>query len=329
VSGSGETAKVGGAQDIDAQAMDFLINRDLDEWLDADQAALENWLRESLAHRTAYWRLEAVWQRSNRLSALRPQVQQNDRALSRPRRRQIFLTAAVAFLAIGIASFATKHLFSVPRATTYATRVGEHRNIVLADGSRIELNTDTVLRATVDAQHRSVELLRGEALFQVRHDPAHPFVVFAAENRITDLGTKFLIREERGGVKVALIEGRARLESIDAQTSMKRIAILTVGDEAMATARKLSVTRKALEELQSELGWQRGVLVFHRASLVDVANEFNRYNRRKIVIADSGAAMRIISATLPANDAGAFARMAQNFLGLHVDQSDSEIVISR
>lgn len=329
MSGSSEGTKVHSALDVDAEAMEFLVNRSLDDWSTADQSTLEQWLNESLAHKTAYWRLESIWQRADRLSALRPRTQQSDAVLSPPRRSRMFSMAAVGFFVIVVTGFAANYLLLTPHAVTYATTIGGHRDVVLADGSRIELNTDTLLRATMDAQHRTVELLKGEVLFQVKHDPAHPFVVFADQHRVTDLGTKFLIRKESDRLKVALIEGRARLESGDAQTPAKRVAILVAGDEAVATARTMSVTRKALQDMQNELGWQHGVLVFHRANLVDVAEEFNRYNRRKIVIADSGAAARVINATLPVNDVAAFARMARNFLGLHVDENGDQVVISR
>ena len=103
---------------------------------------------------------------------------------------------------------------------------------------------------------------------------------------------------------------------------------LKPGDEAVATARDLTITRKSDKQLESELGWQRGVLVFQRATLVDVAREYNRYNSRKIVIADSKAGARLITATLPTNDVASFARMARNFLGLHVEEREGEIVIS-
>ena len=69
--------------------------------------------------------------------------------------------------------------------------------------------------------------------------------------------------------------------------------------------------------------------VFRHTTLADVAAEFNRYNRQKIVIADSAAGSHVINATLPANDVGAFARMAQNFLGLSVEYRDDAVVISR
>ena len=173
-----------------------------------------------------------------------------------------------------------------------------------------------------------MELIRGEALFNIKHDATHPFILVAANHRVIDLGTKFVVREDGARVKVALLEGSARVETGSAGAGIGS-ALLKPGDEAVATAQGVSVTRKSPHKLDSELGWRRGVLVFQQATLVEVASEYNRYNTRKIVIGDVGAGARIITATLPTNDVAGFARMAKNFLGLHVEDHGSEIVISR
>lgn len=150
----------------------------------------------------------------------------------------------------------------------------------------------------------------------------------ASGHRITDLGTEFVIRKNGGSLKIALLEGSARLTSADTHGA-GRVTILTPGDVAVATALDFSIAHKPLDDLKAELSWQRGVLVFHHATLMDVAKEYNRYNQQKIVIADTDAGARIINATLPATDVGAFARMAQNFLGLNVEYRDDAVVISR
>jgi len=317
------------AADVDAQAMDFILKRNLESWTAEDQAAFDTWLSQSLAHKTAYWRLNAIWSRADRLSALRPLKPQSTSSRPGPSRRTTILKVAAALVLFAGAGGIASTLLSGPRAQTYATPVGGHKSIELADGTRIELNTNTVLRARVNAQHRVVELLRGEALFHVKHNAAHPFVVIAAKHRITDLGTSFVVREKNDRLEVALLEGRARLETTDAQSSVKRVAILTPGDEAVATQQKMSITRKSNAALEDQISWRRGLLVFHRATLVDVANEYNRYNSRKIVIADETAAARVMTATLPTNDLTTFARIARNFLGLHVEEKGDEIVISR
>jgi transmembrane sensor len=315
------------ASDVDAQAMDFILKRNLEDWTGDDQAAFDAWFAQSLAHKTAYWRLNSVWQRADRLGALRPLSAQNERAKIAPRKGNFLKMAAALVLLAGAGAMGSRWFFD-SQTQTYATQIGGHKSIVLADGTRIELNTNTVLRTHVDAKNRSVELVRGEALFHVKHDSAHPFTVVAGRHRITDLGTSFVVREKPDRLEVALIEGRARLESTDAQAPVKRLAILTPGDEAVATRENMSITRKARTDIEDELGWRRGVLVFHRATLAEVANEYNRYNHRKIIIADWSAAARTMSATLPTNDPATFARIARNFLGLHVRESRNEIVIS-
>lgn len=320
---------IASALEIDAEGADFLARRaNQARWTAEDADELDRWLSRSLAHQTAFWRLESVWDRANRLDALRQLPSRQLNAALTPRRRSLFLgltAAAVAVVAVGLpAIFPT----STSHAVTYSTAVGGRETIRVADGSRIDLNTDTILRTRFSDGKRNVELVKGEALFQIKHDDAHPFVVSVGGHIVTDLGTKFLIREEGGRLKVALLEGSARLSATGAAADGNGIT-LTPGDEAIVTSMGVSVRRKALVELDAELGWRRGVLVFHRATLADVAREYNRYNQQKIFIADEVAGKRVINATLPSTDVPAFARMARNFLGLHVENHEGEIVISR
>lgn len=317
----------GAALEIDAKAADFLIRRaDRGNWTGEDEAAFDNWLSQSLAHKAAYWRLESIWDRADRLHALKSLKAQAKREA--PPRRALSFSIAAAVVAVIALSASAGFLMLQGGAKTYATQVGGRELIKLSDGSQIELNTDTVLRTNFAGGQRQVELVKGEALFRIKHDPAHPFTVMAEGQRVTDLGTEFAIREEGKRVKVALLEGRARISPAPANGASKS-AVLTPGDEAVATAHGLSIVHQSQEQLESDLSWRRGVLVFHHATLEQVAKEYNRYNRQKIVIADSEAGARVINATLPATDVGAFARMAQNFLGLTVEYRDDAVVISR
>jgi transmembrane sensor len=247
---------------------------------------------------------------------------------AKPRKRIApFAFAAAVVVGVVAAGLSTSLLWNQPRVTSYATPVGGRETIRLADGTTIELNTNTIVRTAFSEKRRTVELVRGEAFFQVRHDERRPFVLLAANHRVIDLGTKFLAREDGTRLKVVLIEGSAKVET-GTDTNNAKSALLKPGDEAVATADSLHITRKSDKQLESELGWQRGVLVFQRATLVEVAREYNRYNSRKIVIADAKAGARLITATLPTNDVTGFARMAKNFLGLHVEEREGEIVIS-
>ncbi len=315
------------APEIREQAAHWLARRTLGPWDENDHIALNAWLSQSLAHDIEFLRMEAGWNRTERLTALRdpskPRSMAQRSARSRP---MLFRAAAILVMA---AALSTGGFFLIPgsRGEAYSTPVGGHKIITLADGSRIELNTDTVIHTDFRPSRREVTLLKGEAYFQIEHDAARPFVVMAAQHRVTDLGTKFLVRNEFGSVQVSLFEGKAELRSAS-DVIQQHSVVLTPGDVAVASAHSLSVSRRPDKELHDELGWQRGVIVFSHTTLAAAASEFNRYNETKIVIADAEARNRVIGATLPAHDVEAFADVAREIFGLRIQRRKNEIVIS-
>ena len=168
---------------------------------------------------------------------------------------------------------------------------------------------------------------KGEAYFQVKHDPAHPFVVMSGNRRITDLGTKFLVRRDNDRFEIAVMQGRVWFDS-SGKRAAEQTALLTQGDEAIASANSLAVRKESDQKLARQLGWRQGTLVFDRVSLATAAREFNRYNSRKIVVADAQAANQMIGGTFPATNVDAFTSAVQLAFGMHVQNRGNEIVIS-
>jgi transmembrane sensor len=330
MSGTAEDADfvVLNATDIDARAAEWLQRRQFWNWNDQDQADLDAWLGESLVHQVAYWRLHAAWDRLERAVALRGSAQEGMSVFGRKRIWSLLakITAGVVMVA-AIGAGAT-YFLSEPSRQTYATALGDHEIVTLADGSQIELNTDTVVQASVGPNERRIWLYKGEAYFQIKHDPTRRLVVIAGDHRIVDLGTKFVVRRDAGRVKVALVEGRARFESSDIWTQ-KHSAVLMPGDVAIANANSISVTREPIQKVTAALGWRQGVLVFSYVTLADAAAEFNRYNRKKIVITDPAVARMTIAGTFPTNGVPLFDMAAQRVFGLSVGRRGDEIVISR
>ncbi|HEV2561802.1 MAG TPA: FecR domain-containing protein [Rhizomicrobium sp.] len=311
---------------IRAEAAARLLRRNESvNWGETEQSELDAWLAQSLAHRVAYLRLDAAWSSADRLAALHPAPEQ---VPARPWSWPILLRIAAALIVAAGLSTAASRIFTQPPERTFATPVGGRETISFSDGSKIELNTDTVLRARMTTGERIVWLDKGEAYFYIKHDAARPFSVMADGHRITDLGTSFLVRRDSGSLEVALVEGRARVES-ETMVMPSQSALLAPGDVVLATANSMSMEKKSSNDLADALAWRRGIIVFHRTQLADVAREYNRYNRTKLVIADAALAHRTISASLPATDLNAFARVARNFFGLRVERSGDEIVISR
>ena len=317
------------AKDVNAQAAAWLERREAPDWSASDLGELEAWLAASEANCAAFWRVEAAWQQAQRLAALRRGARVGAYLARHNLRPNLFRMAAAAFVAAALVAgwqLLPMHKSKAAGGELYSTPVGGREVLALADGSQIELNTNSAVRVDIGAGRRQVRLVRGEAFFQIKHDAARPFVVMARGHRITDLGTKFLVRERADGLEVALMEGRAQ---VDIGSAGSKSAMLLPGDVAVAKANALMVVRETPRELKSRQAWRQGVLIFDHTTLAEAVSEFNRYNRVKLVIADAATAKRRFGGTFPTNDLDDFTGLAQAVLGLRVENRGQEIVISR
>lgn len=310
-----------------ADAASRLIDRQLSEgWKDEDETNLENWMDESLAHRVAYWRLEAAWEQTDRLAALRRPMRETPVQTAPARNLPFFARIAAAVVVVGALGAGAAFYAAEPAAKTYATEIGGRETITLRDGSQIELNTDSAVRVALSEKERKVWLDKGEVFFQVRHNAKRPFVVIASGHRIVDIGTKFTVRREARGLSVAVTEGKVQLESSDGKA---KPTTLVAGQVALADAKSVSIAKKPVEVLSTELKWRTGLIEFRYSTLAEAAKEFNRYNRNKLVIADPAAAKLTVVGTFGTNDVDAFVRLAKRVFGLRVVQHEDETVISR
>ncbi|HEY4125490.1 MAG TPA: FecR domain-containing protein, partial [Rhizomicrobium sp.] len=256
------------AKEVNATAATWLVRMNAEDWGSDDQKTFDAWLAQSQAHRAAYWRLKAAYAETSRLQALRrPQQGEGARKSAMP-----FLAATAAMLVIaGIVGAATIN-FAPPPSENYTTRVGSSKTLALRDGTRIELNTATSVRVSLTKTQRTVWLDKGEAFFQVAHDAQRPFIVMVAGHRVTDIGTKFLIRHDPARLEVAVVEGKVGFDSSDPASRAQPLQ-LVAGDVLVATPHAITVKAKPREDLASELGWRRGMLIFHHTPLADAAAE--------------------------------------------------------
>jgi transmembrane sensor len=315
----------GEADKIESAASAWLERRERDDWNEAARAELDRWLAQSPSHMVAYLRIQDVWDRAGRLTVLSRPVRLATPAPSRWRLPFAFRVAASLVVVGGVATALNAYV-ATPRYQTYMTTVGGREKLSLGDGSSIELNTDTVLRIVNDSNERKVFLDKGEAYFDIRHNPAHPFLVVAGGHRVRDIGTKFVVRNDPGRLEVRLMQGSAELESLSGD---KQSHTLKPGDIAVAQDGKTVLSKKSTVDLAGQLGWRRGLLEFHHTSLADAAAEFNRYSRDRIVIADPVAAKKPINGALPVGDLDEFERMARNFFGLHAARRGDTVVFSQ
>lgn len=320
------------AAEIEDRAARWLIRREEAEWSPAEQAELDAWLKESMAHKAAYWRLEHGWREADRVGALGGGTTYEPQADRYAPPRHLWTKAAIAASLVAIVGVGTTMFELGPEkpvvvaASTFNTPVGGRRIIPLSDGSKVEMNTATVLRTAMTGESREIWLDKGEAYFEVAHLEGRPFVVHAGIRTVTVLGTKFSVRRDGEKVTVSVVEGKVRFDDANAQTVPA--AIITAGDVAIARGPSTLLTARSQERVKNGLAWRDGILTFDQLTLGEAAMEFNRYNRKQIEVTDPETANIRIGGTFQANNVDAFVRLLDDAYGLKVETSADVVKIS-
>lgn len=331
---------------IETEAANWLSRRD--RGLSAEEsAALLHWLEQDPRHREALEELSDVWGSMDALSALAPSPAMTSLdpelvATDRPRRtvRRVWLRVSVGVAAAACLTLWLGRFLLLPR--TVETDVGVLLSHTLPDGSIAQLNTDSAIRAEFSDVERRIRLLRGEVFFTVTKDPARPFVVTSGAVAVRAVGTAFNVRQRGPEVEVLVAEGKVRIDpaarpSAPGTATREENApveppLLGAGDRARiataATGAAATTIEKVSEsELQRTLAWQEHRLEFDATPLVEIAEEFNRYNRRQIVVSDEALAQRRFSGVFRADGHDALVALLEENFGVIAERSDETIVL--
>jgi transmembrane sensor len=314
------------------EAANWIISQSDGQLSEADQETFDSWFAASEGNKAAYWRLKLGWEEADRIGALghdQASVNFNRNRIARQWWVPSSIAASLALL-VGAQvlvnrSEPAKQERIVSRA--FATAVGARRSIGLPDGSRVQLNTASRVRAAVTAKAREVWLDQGEAFFEIAHNKAQPFVVHAGDRTITVLGTKFSVRREGSQVTVAVLEGRVRVDE-PRSDQPTRSMIIVAGDIALVKGTSTMVTSRSDERVEDALSWRAGMLSFEQDRLTDIAAEFNRYNVRKMVVTDPEAGAIRIAGVFPAKDPDGFVELLRDAYGLKIQSTANTINIS-
>lgn len=255
------------------------------------------------------------------------------------------LAASIAILAVGAG---TLTWLSLHRDHTYATEIGERRSITLGDGSTIDLNARSRIRVHFSRSERDIELIEGQALVEVAHDPSRPFVVRSGETSVTAVGTKFEVDRRQSGTTVTVVEGHVTVAteagagggpamaagapregsawSGRRTAPLHRSAYLAAGEQV--TVRDGLVDAPRSVNVAAKTAWTRRQLIFDGTRLVDALEDINRYTTRPLVIADHSLDDLEISGVL-STDPESMVRFLQQQPGLRVTLTDEAVRITR
>lgn len=281
VAGSEET-DIDGEDLVYEAAAGWVARLSSSDSTDADRRAFEKWRSANPAHAEAYAEMDAMWHKLGRLPDPR----------RRPGTPKTLTTIAIVALVAGALVY-QQGLFDWLRADLWSG-VGNVEHARLADGSRVDLNTDTAIALHFTEQERGIELLRGEASFDVVPDPDRPFTVRSNGLSIRAVGTRFFVRADGSENPVGVAEGR-----VDVSAAGHR-AIVTAGEAVKISAdTTLSVTTADVER---RMAWRDGRLIFAGQPLSTVLAELDRYRHGRILLMEYRLGERRVTGAFDLHD---------------------------
>ena len=328
-----EIVKLRTRAEIEEEAAAWIWRMESGSAATADPEGFDAWLRQDPRHRRAVDELSKVWEsldalaEAPRAQALAPLAEPAPRiATSRGSmlsghplsdRHPLWLAAAAVLIAVVAGAV---WLNKGSETQVLATAVGQHRNVVLADGTIVSLNTNTIVETNLGRRSREIYLRKGEAHFEVAPDRTRPFLVHAGDAVVRAVGTEFEVRVRTDRhVDVLVTEGRVEVQpdapspeprvttnGHDASVAVVSIRAVSAGEALSTATTNYPVIPVSPEQLSSELAWREGAVVFDSEPLAEAIAEIQRYTDSPIIISDPGIARLPVGGRFKTDDLQGF-----------------------
>lgn len=324
----------------------------IDRGLSSDEEArLRSWLGESPRNRERFLEVARQWDRLNSLAQLAdlfpaPDAHRQNR--SRLRRCAaaasvtVALSVALYALAPGSASTSSpvQQVADAQTTTVYETAVGEQSTVALEDGSRVTLNTNSLVDVQYSDFHRVLTLARGEIHVDVAPDRDRPLTVFIGDKMVQAVGTSFSVEiRDNQGIEVVVTEGKVLVSvrpdsaagSIETQAPVLPASTLTVakGEEVrLDRDNRTQVRDVSDEDIRVRLAWRDGDLIFRGEPLGEAMAEVGRYTTVEFVfLNDQLKGERIVGRFKAGDVDGLLAVLRENLSITYEKTADGRILL--
>ena len=214
-------------------------------------------------------------------------------------------------------------------AERYITSVGEQRIVPLTDGSVVTLNTATEMRLHFSPKRRGVELVSGQANFEVAKDAHRPFVVTAGGSEVRAVGTQFDVYKSADKVTVTLIEGKVAVKEAHVEAGAGPAEINLTAGEQVSYEVKTGAVKRASADIPRISAWRARKLDFDNTPLTDAIAEANRYSQVQIELDAPELQGARISGTFAAGRNDLFVEGLQSYFQFNVErEGDRRIVLT-
>ena len=325
--------------DIEAEASAWVVQIDSGSMSKGDINDLKEWIGRSPHHKHSFQKIAAGFLE---IGDLLGQADAAKNVKARKPKRPLFPVPVMMSLAMtvmgGFFVLVWQGNNPAPEAvamTQYIAGLGEQKEVTLEDGSVVTLNTKSKINVSYTDSQRRINLVYGEALFDVAKDPDRPFVVKTNQGLVRAVGTIFSVRLINDEVAVLVEEGIVELMApseakditSDARSdSMVVLARLSMGEEANFDGVRKHIQSIEIEAVANRHAWKKGMLVFDGSSLSNVVDEVTRYTDLKIVISDPAMQDLKIGGTFKAGETDAFLDAMTLGFGLNVKRVSGNTV---
>lgn len=326
--------------------------------------AFHAWLQQAPAHMAAYLDVASSWNWTGTLDvssrfskeALVIEAGGSGNLLAYPRspgasgpptkrgitswlRRPMMVGAAAGAILVIAAVLITVWMRSAP---VYSTGIGQKRLITLPDGSTIHLNASSRVLVRYSKTRREIDLIRGQALFVDTYEPDRPFVVRSPATVVRAIGTQFDVNLLETETIVTVIQGQVAvarkrpaiqlpsnlLQPLSYHTAPELPTVyLSAGEQLTITPTQHLQPVRA--NVTDAIAWTHHQLIFSSTALRDVAQEFNRYNDRPLVIASPSLEGFKIDGVFSSTDPKSLLAFLEQYPGIKVTDTGEVVVISR
>ena len=279
--------------DLQREALGWLSRISLGGVTRDELAALRRWRDTSPAHAAALARAGLLWRQLEMpVAALAREEAGAGRGFQRPSRRLILAGGGAAAAAVaGILAVRPPYDLwpsAAELAADYRTGTGEQRHLAVVEAVSVDLNTRTSIAVNGSGREPGIELIAGETAIAVGHAVARPFIVTAAEGRITARLATFNVRRLGEEVDLACIDGEVAVECAGRAVVVRSAQRVAYGARGLGPV--VSVDTAVVT------AWREGMLVFRSIPLAAVIAEVNRYRPGRIVLMDGGLGQRLVTA---------------------------------
>lgn len=351
-------------QDTVTQASEFFVEFRAGDGTPAVRARFERWLRSSPENIRAYLEIAAGWSelptadpegRIDIQALLAAAHDANDenvvhlqrskahslRRAKLPRMRRWTVAGSAALLLVALTITGIRAI--TQRGHTYDTGIGEQRTLILADGSTVMLNALTTIRVNMTRQAREVTLIRGQAYFHDKDQPDRPFIVHAGESLVRAIGTEFDVNKEHDRIVVTVLAGQvavvkafAQVDSVAHRELLRELAnpagklravLVSAGEQVTVLAQSIPSPNQA--DVTAVTAWMQQRLIFDGTPLEQVAEQFDLYSRRRLVIADPSLRSIGVSGVYSVSDQATLIAFLRSQPTMRVVETDDEYIVTK